>query len=410
MLRLIDPDNKRIPSAFLDGAARIPSNPAVTTALASILNGGPCAKQLMGGWFAAEGGFPAYARRGRQRGHVTVRIGPPPGEEESPPDPADQWKAVEGMSALTLDTALIVLAQLCDPRFGDKTFHPDRQPVGISAESVIAYKGYRRWGREREAFRSRIAEEISRLSRLRIDVNEFPGWDPEVGRWNPRGVSISGDRLFEVVTIGIRKAWDPALSQVWPIRLGGWTRWWMNPQGKVWSTKLPAVLIELDHRPNRAAQVLAKKIGLNSILLLATARGRPSIVRRIDRLLEDVGNLPCFECRHDHWAGRIRDRFEESMMLLVEAGLISGVNWPENALPGDFNRQKGWVDHWLAEKIEIVRVDTHTPAARGRGISTGQVDLVDTAGTGRQLPLGTGDVAQSLRSEPLRALAGGGKR
>jgi DNA-binding transcriptional regulator YiaG len=139
----------------------------------------------------------------------------------------------------------------------------------------------------------------------------------------------------------------------------------MNAQAKVWLGSMPHFLLKLDHRKNRALAVLAKKVGINTILLWGAIRERRTLVRRIDRLLEDVGELPQPEARHCHWAGRTRDRFEDAMLLLQEAGIFGRVAWPEGSGPGDTDRNKGWLARWLATKITIYQNATQIADVAG---------------------------------------------
>lgn len=353
---VIDPSSARGCAAFLGGSGRIPNNPVVATVLAALFCGGPSARQLLGGWQEGSDGTLTYTHFGRRGGQVSVQLDarePMKGEGAAP------WDVVEAFSALTVDVALIVLAELCDPRLGSKVLSPRRGALGISASAILEYKDYRRWGRERAEFLARVGAEVESLARLRIDISGFPGWDTARRGWSAEGVSITDDRLFVISADGGSSRGDAGGQEgfdlVWPMRLGRWSDAWLNAQGKVWTIDLPAGLVTLDHRPNRPAQCFAKKVGINSLVLLGMLKSRPVLVRRVDHLLESVGELPAFATRTAHWAGRTRDRLEEAAFILSEHGIIGGIRWPDAADPGALQRQKGWVEHWLAAKIEISR-------------------------------------------------------
>ena len=270
----------------------------------------------------------------------------------------EQWAFVEGLSPLTADVLLAVLAQLCEPSLGSTSKYPIVAPVPITANAVLKYKDISCWGKERTRLRANIVEEMHRLRRLRLDVHEYPAWDPLSKRWNSRGVSVVGDKVFDVVKAGARhrrKDVDESLSDVaWLTRIGHWGQWWLNAQAKVWLGPAPLALMRFDHRRNRGADVLAKKIGMNTLVLWGGARSLQYLERRIDHLLQDIGELPMADGRGPHWAGRMRDRFDEAMLRLREAGTFATVEWPPAFTPGNSDRAKGWVARWLSSKVTIV--------------------------------------------------------
>jgi len=114
----------------------------------------------------------------------------------------------------------------------------------------------------------------------------------------------------------------------------------------------------LDHRTNRGASVLAKKIGLSTTMLWGAARRRSVIERRICSLLESIGELPRDEHRTGHWAGRMCDRFDDALLILQDAGVLGQIEWPDEFRPGSFHRTKGWVDPWLSSKIRVHRLES----------------------------------------------------
>ena len=351
--------------------AIIPNNPAIATALAAIFKGGPNARSLIGGWFEDEDGKPIYRHSGNRGGKVLVYVDPVTTAAGSVPTAEDVWGFIDGLSAFTADVALAVLAQLCEPSLANRPKYPLVESVPISADAILAYKGIRRWGAERRVLRARVCEEMERLRGLRFDVERYPAWDPELRRWNPMGVSTKGDRLFDIVAVEQREPQatngQARLETSWLVRAGHWAYWWMNAQGRVWISRMSRALLEMDHRANRGSAVLAKKIGQHTTLLSGALRGQTTLVRRIDRLLSDVGELPVPAARGGHWAGRVRDRFDEAMQALVEAAVFTTVDWPDGYGPGDADRGKGWVAPWLAAKVVISMLEPPTdlsPVAR----------------------------------------------
>lgn len=350
----------KIPNAFPDGWGKIPNNPLVAASIAALFKGGPGAPSLMGGWSPDDEGRLTYRHLGKRGGQIVIHLDPAAVlASEGGAGLEKQWSFVEGFSPLTVDVLLAVLAQICEPSLGNKTKYPLLAPAPISASAILRYKNLRRFGAEGAALRQRVDEEIVRLQGLRIDVHQFPAWDPDLNRWNARGVSVVGDGLFDIVdsqTFQLQREGAPARSEiVWLTRLGHWSQWWMNSQAKVWLGAIPRQVLEFDHRRNRGSAVLAKKIGLNTMVLWCAVRSRGSLDRRIDHLLEDIGDLPELDARDGHWGGRMRDRFDEAIMMLRETGVFGSVEWPDGHGPGGADRAKGWVESWLSSKIILNR-------------------------------------------------------
>lgn len=352
----------RVRSAFPEGVGTVPNNPMVAAVLAAVLKGGPDARHLLNGWAPSDDGRLVYRHIGKRGGEIhvyfdTVGEGLRAGLGTADPV-ARQIALIEALNPLTADVMFMTLAQTCEPGLGNRAKFPLLDPVPVSANTMMKTKGLKSWGKERDRFRARIGAEIDLLSRIRCDVIRFPGWDPEIGRWNPTGVSASGERLFETVPFdecGIAPAGAANQDQVWLTRLGQWSQWWLNFHAKVWICPVPQALIEFDHRSNRAADVMAKKVGMNTVMLLGAFRARRRIERRIDHLLEDIGELPAYDERGHHWAGRTRDRLEEAMLRLQECGVLGRVEWARDGGPGDQDRSKGWVARWLASKVCMYR-------------------------------------------------------
>lgn len=349
----------KLANAFPNGWGTIPNNPLIAAAIASLFKGGANARDLMGCWSPDAEGRLTYRHLGKRGGQIVIY-----------PDPAaviarqhgsgidKQWAFVEGFSPLTVDVLLAILAQVCEPGLGNKSKFPLLAPVPITASAILRYKGLRRWGSEGRQLRQRVDEEILRLQGLRFDVHQFPAWDPDLNRWNAKGVSVLGDRLFDIVDSQTYQCGGETRSRseiVWLTRIGHWSQWWMNSQAKVWMGAIPQRILEFDHRRNRGSAQLAKKISLNTMVLWGAVRSRGSMERRIDRLLEDIGELPVLEARDSHWGGRVRDRFDEAVLQLQEDGVFGHVEWPEGHEPGCADRVKGWVESWLASKIVLTR-------------------------------------------------------
>lgn len=342
-----------VPDAFRDGVAKLPHNPAMTAVMQAIFKGGPLAAKLIAGWRASPTGNPVFEHLGKKGGRILVY----PSIETRPTDPLPTaetlWRFVESLNPFTADVALAVLAQMVEPSTGDRPKYPLLEPVIITADAILSYKGIQRWGMERRMLEARVAEEMERLRHLRFDVERWPEHDPVTGKAVKDGASWKGDGLFDIVKVerwqeGLFDGQRQRIDIAWSVRAGQWAYWWLNAQGRVWLARMSRVLLELDHRQNRPAAVLAKKVGW---YLSTVASRSQTFYIQISRLLEDIGELPVQEARDKHWAGRKREQFDEAMLTLRDAGVLQTVEWPDGCGPEDTDRSKGWVERWLNAHI-----------------------------------------------------------
>jgi DNA-binding XRE family transcriptional regulator len=355
-----------IPNAFASGVAQVPNNPLIAATFAAIFKGGPKARTLIGGWRIGQDGVIRYRHIGRRGGEIVIYFDVTAGETLNPGAIVQKQIAlIEALKPLTADTLLAILAQICERSTGSRSYYPLITPVPISSNAVLKYKGVKRWGWERSEMRKRVKCELELLSRLRFDVLQFPGWDPTIKRWNHKGVSCVGGKIFNVIendeTTVVLNGRERLLDDTWTVSIGHWGRWWLNAQAKVWLGEIPQNLIEFDHRTNRGAAVLAKKVGISINVLLDALKSRSYVERRIDHLLEATGELPIMEARESHWAGRMRDRLTDALLHLQETGVFRRIAWlssgdtTEFDRYGELDRNKGWVERWLGSKIRFYR-------------------------------------------------------
>ncbi len=372
---------RRFPSianAFPGGWGRIPDNPLIAASVAALLKGGCGARSLTGGWSPDREGRPTYPYIDEDGGRIVVSLDPDAVlASEGDTGPAGQWSFVAGISALTIDVLLAVLAQICAAGAGGEPEHARRIPV--TARAILGYKGLRRWGAEGAALRRRVDHEIVRLQGLRFDV-----------RLAAEGVSVDGDRLFDAVDSAVVRAarkGSPAQPEtVWVMRPGQWSRWWMNARTGARFVAVPQQVLEFDHRPNRGSAVLAKKIGLNTVVLWGGMRPPRSLDRRIGDLLADIGELPGRESRGGGWGARMRGRLDAAILKLQETGVLGVVEWPAGYAQGPTDHGRGRAETWLAGRVVRNRPemtdDCRTEAA-GRprrthgagGTASGQLEL-----------------------------------
>jgi hypothetical protein len=324
----------RVTDAFPGGVGRFPINPVISAGFEAIFKGGRRARSLSGGWFQDDGGGVAYIHLSNRSGHILVYPNPPREPDAVLPTAETRWGYVESFNPLTADVALAVLAQLCEPSQGDRPKYPMLQPVLITARAILDYKGIKRRGPERQVLVKRIDEEMERLRALHFDVEAFPAFDAAANRYLK--ASWQGDRLFDIVKVELRQGNVPGGQQQiavgWKVRAGQWAYWWLNAQGRVYLGRIARALLQLDHRSNRGAEVMAKKIGTR--LLLISYASEP-LRFGIGRLLEFIGELPEPTERGKNWAAHVRGNFERALMMLGPGdaitpgiGLLSNVEWP----------------------------------------------------------------------------------
>lgn len=224
-------------------------------------------------------------------------------------DTASAWREVVAISPLALD----VLAILVDRFLAD-----DVEVQLVRCGEMLAAKGRRRWGEERQALEAQIGRELLRLGRFSIGEDAEPVF----------AVTPVGDgRTSFVVALrpGLKAAWAGA-----PIR------------------RLSRALVEFDHRANRGADVLAKKLGF--YFSLAGAGSRP-LVRNVGAVLRVTGMMQ--ELASGARGGRLADRFEEAILRLQERSLfLVGYRGGRGPHAGD-ERVKGWVKRWLETELVV---------------------------------------------------------
>ena len=286
--------------------------------------------------------------------------------EAAPPNVEALWSFVEDLNPLTADVAFAVLAELCSPGENRGTESALIQSTEITVDQLLQRLGGANRS-NRKALMRAIAAEMARLRVLAFAVEGYPVFDSATRQWHPTGVSWSGDRLFDVVEIRGKGRDDVR----WIVRAGQWAYWWLNPEGRYWVGELSTALVETKGR-NGQAEAIEKKLGRRLTLLSIALRHPPVIVRRIDRLLADVGELPLPEVRTGHWAGRTRDRLERALSSLQSNGVLKSVTWPDGYGSNDL-RVGRWVEDWLSARVRIemfTRQATDGPSSRPPRIRT----------------------------------------
>jgi DNA-binding XRE family transcriptional regulator len=349
----------KVPSAFdRNGMGTIPNNPALAAYLQGIYQGGPLARFKIGGWAPDDvSGVPLFRHEGRskagRRGAIILYVQPDGGPGKPLPGAADLWRHVEALDPFTADVMLACLAQMCEPSTGQRAKAPLLEPVIITPEAVMAYKSIARRGDEKWRLYEKVCAAMERIKSLRfnaIDYHVPTGTSYEWKSWE--------DTLLDIATIkhhqgDLLSKEEKLISIKWSVRAGLWAYHWLNPEARVWVSRMAKCLIEFDHRANRPAEVLAKKIG-ERFLTLADSRGRARKNERLElplsTILEDVGELPIPKARSLRWAGKLRTHIETAIRLLNDSHFgksIAQLSWSRGFGPEDDDRSRGWVSRWL---------------------------------------------------------------
>jgi hypothetical protein len=285
-------------AGFDDGAgvATAPDHPALRALVGALMCAGPGAAAA--GWRQGEGCAQVIQRVGLEPVRVSLRA--ESGEAA--------WREVCAITPLALDVLTVLIDR----------FEVDGGEVRlVRCADILAAKGCRRWGEERHALEEQIGRELARLGQITVGPAEQPMFS----------VTPVGDQPTSFVV-----SLDPLVGELWaaaPVR------------------RLSRRVLAFDHRSNRGADVLAKKLGI--YFSLAIANGRP-VVRSVRGLLKAVGAL--HEVSGGARGGRIADRFEEALLRLEESGLFAAVYRGASASDQP-SRIKGWVKRWLDAELVI---------------------------------------------------------
>lgn len=326
------------------GLLSLPNNPLIVAAVQAICAGGEQAELNEGGWRRDKHGAPVFEFWNGAGGRIKVGVDAAPHEG---------WADVHAFSALTLDCAVAVLACLASAPFRAATAAPRCEHVWLGAPAILAAKGYKRFGAERAAFADSLDREVQRLMRLRFEIVSYPAYDPIARKWNGAGVSRSNLTLFELAP----DAGSPDVndcSRGKPLRFGAWAQHWLNAGGAMWVSPLPAAVLQLDHRNNRGADALAKKIAVLLALNWGATRKRSEQNLDVRTLLRRIGELRRPGASTSAHAGRIADRLEEALLRLAEMQILPNRLSCEEATAMR-TQSRRWFDAWCQSQVLFTR-------------------------------------------------------
>jgi hypothetical protein len=277
-------------------AALLPDHPYVRALTTALMCAGAAADHA--GWRPGECCVQIDARIGLEP--VRVRLHAPDADAAS--------REIRAVSPLALDVLVIVL---------DRFRTVGAEVLMVRCDDILEAKGWRRWGEERRLLEQQVGREIMRLGRLSVGLSEEPLFQV---------TPLDDGRRFVI-------ALDPEMKALW---------------ARATACVVSRRILQFDHRNNRGADVLAKKIGL--YFSLAGAGSRP-VARSVGASLKAVGALA--ELSQPGRGGRLADRFEEAVLRLQERGVFEFAYaraW-ERSL-GEA-RMKGWLKGWLAAELRV---------------------------------------------------------
>jgi hypothetical protein len=316
------------------------------------------------GWRRDRSGAPVFEFWSGSGGRIKVSVD---GDSES------AWRDVSSFTTLTLDCAVAVLACLASDPFRAATAAPRGEAVRIGAPALLAAKGYKRFGAERIAFADAIDTEVARLMRLRFEIIAYPGFDPLARRWSKAGVSRAGVALFEEASeTPPRDSFDCHRGRA--LQFGAWAQHWLNAGGAMWVSPLPQAVLLLDHRNNRGADALAKKIAVLLALNWGAARKNRELRVEVRTLLRRVGELRRPGAMANTHAGRLADRLEEALLRLSESGVLPNRLLSEEALVMRAENRR-WFETWCEAEIAFGRPTFIDPAATAAAEATLAVEI-----------------------------------
>jgi hypothetical protein len=284
-------------------ALRLPNHAVVSALFGAMMAAGPNARDC--GWRASGQSVSNVQRIGLN--WLEIRL------EATHED--DAWRALRAVSPLCVDVLALLLSGPSDGgRAGVRL---------IRAADVLDAKGYRRWGDERRGLERQLASEMLILRRL--------------------SAGPTGELLFKLSPLdsgGCDFVYEP----------GAWLNTLLETAP---SQLLDTRVLRFDHRANRGADVLAKKLAVH---LTCSTAGRGSAVRTVRSLLQSAGVPREDLASRRGRGGRLVDRFDEAVLRLQEHGLFQLRYRGRPAANVSADRVKGWVRGWLDTTVVIRRL------------------------------------------------------
>ena len=343
------PKMPRSPDPFNGGeTADAPNNPFTHFFLGAVADGGPLARFKPGGWHENQyDGQPQYIKLNVGCKGATWRTG----IDAQSRNAAELWKIVERLNTLHMHAAMYFLAKMGDPRNG--VSYPLMEAVTVSSDEMLKVKGIQNRGHSRQILQRDLSQCVKDLADLTTDVRDI--------QLDGKRVHIPNCKLFHIAEVyeeQLDLLGPPERIHVgWSVQAGQWATYWFKDGGRYWVSALARALLELDHRNDRRAHILAFRIGA---MLLTIAGGTDfrnrTLTLTIERLLSSIGELPDAAHRGKDWARRMDEALQKALDTLQAQGVLAtygfGPTYPD---PGD--RGRGWSERWLAAEITLTTVE-----------------------------------------------------
>lgn len=240
-------DEKPLPdpavaSLFRQDNAPVPNNTVINVVARAIMAGGNDYLLKSPTWQVHAGEF-SYEVKYEKAGTITVTIA----------DCGDQAAFVQSLSPLTLDVLVGLVGHLCSAYCEDQPDNPLSLKTYMTARRLLQDKRFRSFGEKRWAMIDKIHEEMEKLGKIRISVQDaFTREEPH-----------SYESRLAIITPVKRdynrysKMYTPT---AWEIQPGNWAVYNMSRKKYRFIGKLDQAVLAYDHREQRSTQFFAKKL------------------------------------------------------------------------------------------------------------------------------------------------------
>lgn len=300
------PTLPRVDTIFRDAIALVPNNTVIAVIARAIMAGGKDFAAKVDGW-EVQGDELAYEASFQNAGTVTVTIA----------EGVSQQAFVEGLSLFTLDVMMSIAGHLCAACLQSSTENRLQTKVTLTAKQIASYKEFKSYGKDRWAFFKNINQEMLKLDRIRIRVQDA----------HIRNGSASYEGSFATIKPLIRgynrftKGYVPTS---WQIQPGNWAVYNMSDSRYRFIGKLHQSILACDHRGQRGAESYAKKLICS---LFVIPGGTYYLVNGARKSLREylalIGELRAEEDPGRNILHRSLKRFGSAIDFLADRGMIS---------------------------------------------------------------------------------------
>jgi hypothetical protein len=312
------PREPEIHDMFSDGLCPVPNNPATKTLIRALFLGNQDMSLWPTGW-NLRGGKPIFETRDASGGTIKISLTNPDGEVPTVRPFEQQIETVKSFTSFTADVLMAVLCQICHNFCENKTDTPHCQTTLISSSLLLRYKNIQSRGEKTWTIRENIAREMEKLRLLRISMKNVA---------NPLNKKQkSPDIDCEALNIRVRQRRFNIrtfryIPTAWEVTPGKWIQPWMATDSVQFIGNLHKSLLQLDHRDQRGADTMAKKLGYAFFTVPGgTYYLKNGVDMRISKYLETIGEYTDQESREKYTMGRKLNTFEKALEKLVALGV-----------------------------------------------------------------------------------------